>query len=84
MPIRRRKSCAPICAGENPVSSRSTGRKHFLTVQVPPVRIVIIGAVHISQAFAPMAKLAGFDCTIIDPRTAFASPERFPDVTLLE
>lgn len=60
------------------------GVEHFLTVQVPPVRIVIIGAVHISQAFAPMAKLAGFDCTIIDPRTAFASPERFPDVTLLD
>jgi xanthine dehydrogenase accessory factor len=60
------------------------GAEHFLTVQVPPVRIIIIGAVHISQAFAPMAKLAGFDCTIIDPRTAFASPERFPDVTLLD
>lgn len=56
------------------------GRAHFLTVQTPPVKIVIVGAVHISQAFAPMAKLAGFDCVIVDPRTAFASPERFPDV----
>ncbi|MGH6925719.1 MAG: XdhC family protein [Propylenella sp.] len=55
----------------------------FLTVQVPPPRLVVIGAVHISQALAPMAKLAGFDVTIIDPRTAFATPERFPDVPLI-
>lgn len=55
----------------------------FLTVQVPPPRIVVIGAVHISQALAPMAKLAGFDVTIVDPRTAFATPERFPDVPLI-
>lgn len=54
----------------------------FLTVEVPPPRLVVIGAVHISQALAPMAKLAGFDVTIIDPRTAFATPERFPDVRL--
>jgi xanthine dehydrogenase accessory factor len=54
----------------------------FFTVQVPPPRLVVIGAVHISQALAPMAKLAGFDVTIIDPRTAFATPERFSDVTL--
>ena len=52
-------------------------------MQVPPVRLVCIGAVHISQALAPMAKLAGFDMTIIDPRTAFATPERFPDVPVL-
>jgi xanthine dehydrogenase accessory factor len=55
----------------------------FLTVQVPPPRIVVIGAVHISQALAPMAALAGFDLTIIDPRTAFATPERFTDVKLI-
>ena len=59
------------------------GKSYFLTVQVPPVRIIVIGAVHITQAMAPMAKLAGFDMTIIDPRTAFATPERFPDVTLI-
>jgi xanthine dehydrogenase accessory factor len=55
----------------------------FLTVQVPPPRLVVIGAVHISQALAPMAKVAGFDMTVIDPRTAFATPERFPGVVLL-
>jgi xanthine dehydrogenase accessory factor len=55
----------------------------FLTVSVPPPRLVIIGAVHISQVLSPMARLAGFDVTIIDPRTAFASIERFPDVPLI-
>ena len=55
----------------------------FLAVQVPPVRLLVIGAVHVSQALAPMSKLAGLDVTIVDPRTAFATGERFPDVTLL-
>jgi xanthine dehydrogenase accessory factor len=59
------------------------GRSYFLTVQVPAVRLVLIGAVHISQALAPMAKLCGLDPVIIDPRTAFASPERFPDVEVI-
>lgn len=58
------------------------GSSWFLAVHAPPARIVAIGAVHISQALAPMARLAGYDFEIIDPRTAFATPERFPDVTL--
>jgi len=59
------------------------GEEVFLNVFVPPPRLVVIGAVHISQALYPMARAAGFDVTIIDPRTAFATPERFPDVNLL-
>ncbi|MFL5026777.1 MAG: XdhC family protein [Microvirga sp.] len=59
------------------------GRQFFLTVQTPPVRLVVIGAVHISQALAPMAKDLDLDVTIIDPRTAFATPERFPDAPVL-
>lgn len=55
----------------------------FLTVHVPSARLVITGAVHISQALAPMATLVGYDVTIVDPRTAFASLERFPDVKLI-
>ena len=58
-------------------------RELFLTVQVPPVRLVVIGAVHISQALAPMARGLDFDPTVLDPRTAFATPERFPDVPVL-
>ena len=59
------------------------GRQFFLNVQTPPVRVVVIGAVHISQALAPMARDLDLDVTIIDPRSAFATPERFPDVRVL-
>ena len=59
------------------------GRDYFINVQVPPARIIAIGAVHVSQALAPMARLAGFDMTIVDPRTAIATQERFPDVPVL-
>jgi xanthine dehydrogenase accessory factor len=57
--------------------------KVFLTVHVPPAQLVITGAVHISQTLAPMAHLLGYDVTIVDPRTAFASIERFPDVKVI-
>jgi xanthine dehydrogenase accessory factor len=59
------------------------GASYFLTVQAPHPRIVVTGAVHISQAMAPMAKELDLDLVIIDPRTAFATPERFPGVALL-
>jgi len=59
------------------------GRALFLTVQVPPVRLVVIGAVHISQALCPMAAGLDLDVAVIDPRTAFATPERFPGVRLI-
>ncbi|WP_332685041.1 XdhC family protein [Bosea sp. (in: a-proteobacteria)] len=59
------------------------GSHYFLTVQAPPPRLVVTGAVHISQAMAPMAKLLDLDIAVIDPRAAFATPERFPEVTLL-
>jgi xanthine dehydrogenase accessory factor len=58
------------------------GRKLFLNVYAPTARLVIVGAVHISQALAPMAQSLGYDVFVVDPRTAFASPERFPDVPL--
>ena len=58
------------------------GRRWFVNVYMPPPRLVVIGAVHISQALAPMAKLAGYTIEIIDPRTAFATAERFPDTPL--
>jgi xanthine dehydrogenase accessory factor len=55
----------------------------FLTVHVPAPQLVITGAVHISQTLAPIGKLLGYDVTIVDPRTAFASIERFPDVKVI-
>ncbi|MGA7071924.1 XdhC family protein [Bradyrhizobium sp.] len=59
------------------------GKKLFLSVYAPIARMVIVGAVHISQALAPLARSLGYDVTVVDPRTAFASPERFPDVPLI-
>jgi xanthine dehydrogenase accessory factor len=55
----------------------------FLKVQVPPAQMVVIGAVHISQALIPLARMLGYDPVVVDPRTAFATPERFPNVRLI-
>jgi xanthine dehydrogenase accessory factor len=71
-----------LASGKSGMEETPQG-KVFLTVHVPPPRIVVTGAVHISQALAPMAKILGYDVTIVDPRTAFASPERFPDVKVI-
>jgi xanthine dehydrogenase accessory factor len=54
----------------------------FLHIHNPALRMVMIGAVHISQAVIPIAKQAGYDVIVVDPRTAFATPERFAGVTL--
>ena len=80
----------PLCAvlaehlrsGKSGMEETAEGRV-FLTVYVPAPQLVITGAVHISQALAPIARLLGYDVTIVDPRTAFASPERFPDVKVI-
>ncbi len=50
----------------------------FIAVFNPPVRVLVVGAVHIAQALLPMLRLAGFDVFLIDPRDAFGSPARFP------
>jgi xanthine dehydrogenase accessory factor len=73
---------AHLRSGKSGVEETAEGRV-FLTVHVPPTRLLITGAVHISQALAPIASLLGYDVTIVDPRTAFASVERFPDVTVI-
>ncbi len=55
----------------------------FLGVHNPPLRMAVIGAVHIAQALVPMARLAGYDVVVIDPREAFGSAARFPDTRLM-
>ncbi len=58
------------------------GESWFLHVYNPPPRLAIVGAVHIAQALAPMAAGLGFGVTVIDPRGAFATRERFPGVEI--
>ena len=70
-------------SGKSGMEEEAPEGKVFLTVHVPSPKLVITGAVHISQALAPMGKLLGYDVTIVDPRTAFATQERFPDVKVV-
>ncbi|SMR83176.1 xanthine dehydrogenase accessory factor [Aliiroseovarius halocynthiae] len=56
----------------------------YIHTHEPPLRLIIAGAVHVAQALIPMAQIVGFDVVLIDPRGAFATPDRFPDVTIFE
>jgi len=55
----------------------------FVAIHNPPLRLIVVGAVHIAQALVPMARIAGYDPTIIDPRETFGAQARFPGETLL-
>src|SRR3984893_11204740 len=69
--------------GKSGMEQTAEGRV-FLTVYVPPPQLVITGAVHISQALAPIGRLLGYDVSLVDPRTAFASIARFPAVKVID
>ncbi len=56
----------------------------FVAVHNPPLRLILVGAVHIAQALVPMARIAGYDPVLIDPRAAFGSARRFPGEVILE
>ena len=60
------------------------GAKIFLNVYVPPPRLIIVGAVHIAQSLAPMAAMLEFDVTVVDPRGAWATTQRFPGVKVIQ
>ncbi|MEO1502881.1 MAG: XdhC/CoxI family protein [Pseudomonadota bacterium] len=77
---RARDGVSAIVAGKSRFSESDPD--WFLAVHAPPLRMAVIGAVHISQALATMARLSGYDVTLIDPRLAFASEARFPGETL--
>lgn len=55
----------------------------FIRVFNPPLRLIVVGAVHIAQQLVPLAAAAGYDVTLVDPRRAWASGERFPGVALV-
>jgi xanthine dehydrogenase accessory factor len=67
--------------GESGVHKLPEG-EFFIHVYNPRLRLVVIGAVHIAQALIPIARAAGYDIVVIDPRGAFATHERFPDIRL--
>ncbi len=69
--------------GDRSTTVKAPDGEIFLHVFNPPLRLVIVGAVHIAQPLARMAALAGYDVVVVDPRRAFASEERFPGVTVL-
>jgi xanthine dehydrogenase accessory factor len=70
---------AALESDESGIAETSGGR-FFIQVHNPPLRLLIVGAVHIAQALAPMAALTGYGVTVIDPRRAFATDSRFPDM----
>lgn len=59
------------------------GEHYLLQTLSPPPRVIVVGAVHIAQQLIPMARMTGYDVQLIDPRTAFAVPERFPGVQVI-
>ena len=59
------------------------GEPWFVHPHNPPLRMIIVGAVHIAQALVPMAQTAGFAVTVVDPRRAWATADRFPGITLI-
>ena len=63
-------------------SGRLNDGQFFVHVHNPPMRLIIVGAVHIAQALAPMAVMAGLEVAVVDPRGAFATEARFPGITL--
>ena len=58
--------------------------RYFVHVYNPKLRLIIIGAVHIAQALAPMGSLSGFEVIVVDPRGSFANSARFPGITLID
>ena len=72
-----------LSSDKGAVITAPDGAEWFLNPFNPPLRLILVGAVHIAQPLAQMAAIAGYDVTVVDPRTSFASPERFPGMTLV-
>ena len=75
-------AAAEAAISDKAATLEADGETWFLHPHCPPLRLLVVGAVHIAQALAPMAQMVGFAVTVIDPRRAFATAERFPGVTL--
>ena len=80
--VRRPRAAPWRSAAARP--STLAASKIFLNVYVPPPRLIIVGAVHIAQSLAPMATMLDFDVTVVDPRGAWATANRFPGVKVMQ
>lgn len=72
-----------LLARDGATTVEMAGGRYLLQTLSPPPRLIIVGAVHIAQQLIPMARIAGYDVQLIDPRTAFAAPARFPGVDVI-
>ena len=76
------QAAAAALAEDTSGTHRIDGTDWFLHAYNPPLRLIVVGAVHIAQALVPFATEVGFAVTVVDPRRGFASDERFPNVTI--
>lgn len=81
-PAELNEAAAGVLASDENGTHKIGGEDWFLHAYNPPLRLVIVGAVHIAQALAPFAAQCGFAVTVVDPRRSFASDERFPGITI--
>ncbi|MGE0418798.1 MAG: XdhC family protein [Acetobacteraceae bacterium] len=81
-PAALNEAAAEALKSDESGTHKIDGVDWFLHAYNPPLRLVIVGAVHIAQALAPFAAQCGFAVTVIDPRRSFASEERFPGVSI--
>lgn len=77
------KATSQVLASDRGAVVQGPDGDWFLNPFNPPLRLILVGAVHIAQPLALIGSLAGYDVTVVDPRTSFASAERFPDVALV-
>jgi len=82
LPAELNEAAATALRDDESGTVKLAGTDWFLHVYNPPLRLVVVGAVHIAQALVPFAAPCGFAVTVVDPRRSFASDERFPNVTV--
>ena len=72
-----------IARGKSAMATAGDGSLQFVQVAVPPPRVLVVGATHIAQHLVAMLRLVGYDAVVVDPRTAYATPERFAGTRLV-
>ncbi|MGE0225306.1 MAG: XdhC family protein [Acetobacteraceae bacterium] len=81
-PAALNEAAATVLQSDESGTHRVGDADWFLHAYNPPLRLIVVGAVHIAQALVPFAAQCGFAVTVVDPRRSFASDERFPNVTI--